>query len=83
MLPIIYLNPDSEHKAILKTIGYQPMTEQKILSKIPLLKETFKDIQGTQDGKTKMSWIMGKLRPFAIGNMDLREVRRAIDGEKQ
>ena len=83
MLPIIYLNPDSEHKAILKTIGYQPMTEQKILSKIPLLKETFKDIQGTQDGKAKMSWIMGKLRPFAIGNMDLREVRRAIDGEKQ
>ena len=83
MLPVIYQNPDSEYEAILKTIGYQPMTKQQILSKIPLLKETFKDIQRTQDGKAKISWIMGKLRPFVIGNMDLREVRSAIDGEKQ
>jgi len=81
MLPIVYQNPENDWKTILRSLAYQKMAEQQILSKIPALKKKFNKLHGTQDGDAEISWIMGKLRPLAIGNMDLREVRKALDGE--
>ena len=83
MLPNVYRYPDKDFNDVLETIGYQDISEKKILSQIPEWRKKFKEIGNPSDGKAEISWIMGKLRPLALGNMNLGELRKAVDGGRK
>ncbi|HLP57889.1 MAG TPA: hypothetical protein VK186_03630, partial [Candidatus Deferrimicrobium sp.] len=81
LLPEVYRYPDRDFNAILKDIGFRGIPEQEILAGIPVLKEKFKEL-GTSKEKSAMTlWVMGQLKPLALGNMDLAKLRSCIDGE--
>ena len=80
MLPLVYRHPDIDFSEILRMIGYRKMSTKEIIDRIPESKSRFRKIRSSSDGTAEVSWIMGQLRPLALGNMDLGELREAVDG---
>ena len=79
MLPVVYQYPNMEFDSILNTIEYQPLSEEEIMEHIPTLKEKFEEISKTNDPSAMVSWVMGQLRPLAVGNMALGELRDKVE----
>jgi len=85
MLPVVYRYPNMDFESILTTVEFRRIPAKEILSNIPVLKEKFKEIAHSDnpDGKRAMAlWVMGRLRPLAVGNMDLAELRKKIETGK-
>ncbi len=83
MLPVVYQHPNMELKSVLDAVNYRPMTEEEILANIPLLKDKFEEISHARE-KTREAmvlWVMGRLRPMAIGNLDLAELKKTVEVE--
>jgi glutamyl-tRNA(Gln) amidotransferase subunit E len=81
MLPQVYQYPDKDFDAILTTIEFRRVTEKEILANIRGLKEKFKEMAPAKEKTAMTLWIMGQLRPLALGNMDLAKLRNHIDGD--
>ncbi len=81
MLPEVYEHPNMDFDSVLTTIGYRPVPEEEILAEIPVLKEKFAEISKSVDKTAMVSWVMGKLRPLALGNMDMKELRMKVEGD--
>jgi glutamyl-tRNA(Gln) amidotransferase subunit E len=79
MLPEVYEHPKMDFDSVLTTIQYKQASEEEILANIPVLKEKFEEISKTKEQPAGILWIMGRLRPLALGNMDLRELRKKVD----
>ena len=79
MLPEVYEHPNMDFESVLTTIEYRQATEEEILSAIPVLKEKFAEISKSKDKTAMVSWVMGKLRPLALGNMDMKELRKQVE----
>lgn len=74
MLPVVYHYPNMDFESVLTTIEYKSIPEEKILESIPVLKEKFREISKSEEGPVMISWVMGRLRPLALGNMKLNEL---------
>jgi glutamyl-tRNA(Gln) amidotransferase subunit E len=81
MLPVVYQHPNLDFDSVLTTIEYRPVPEEEIISSIPVLKEKFAEISKAKDNAAMVLWVMGKLRPLALGNMDMKELRRKVEAE--
>ncbi len=81
ILPQVYQYPDSDFDAILKAIEFHRTPGKEILANIQGLKEKFKVIAPSKDKTAMELWVMGQLRPLALGNMDLAKLRIHIDGD--
>lgn len=79
MLPIMYQRPERNFESILKDIKYTKKSENEIINLIPVMKKNFRKIQNSNHNEAETLWIMGQLRPIAIGNMDLSKLRNALD----
>jgi glutamyl-tRNA(Gln) amidotransferase subunit E len=79
MLPEVYEHPKMDFESVLTTIQYQLVSEEEILDNIPALKEKFREISISKEESAEISWIMGQLRPLALGNMDLKELRKRVE----
>jgi glutamyl-tRNA(Gln) amidotransferase subunit E len=79
MLPEVYEHPKMDFDSVLTTIQYRPASEEEILDNIPVLKEKFKEISKSKEQSAEILWIMGRLRPLALGNMDLQELREKVE----
>lgn len=79
MLPVVYQYPNMDFDSVLTTIGFRPITEEEILETIPMLKEKFNEISKSKEQSAEILWIMGQLRPLALGNMDLKELREKVE----
>ncbi|NIM10854.1 MAG: Glu-tRNA(Gln) amidotransferase GatDE subunit E [Candidatus Aminicenantes bacterium] len=79
MLPVVYQYPNMDFDSILTTIEYQPLSQEEILEHIPVLKEKFKEISNSNHQSAMVLWVMGQLRPLALGNMDLKELREQVE----
>jgi glutamyl-tRNA(Gln) amidotransferase subunit E len=78
MLPVVFQYPNMDFESVLTTIGYRPVTEEEILENIPILKEKFLEISKHKDPAAMVLWVMGTLRPLALGNMPLKELQVKI-----
>lgn len=83
MLPIVIRHPHMDFGSALSTIDYPKQMEKDILLHLPVLKEKFKKIKTSKDPGAESRWIMGQLRPIALGNMDLKKLRKIVDGVKK
>lgn len=82
MLPIVYQYPNMDFDSILTTLEFRRLPKKEILSNIPVLKEKFKEIAHSDNpdsGKAMTLWVMGRLRPLAVGNLDLAELRKNVE----
>jgi glutamyl-tRNA(Gln) amidotransferase subunit E len=79
MLPVVYRYPNMDFESVLTTIEYKPVTEEEIAANIPILKEKFPEISNSKEQSAMISWIMGELRPLALGNMELKELKAAVE----
>ena len=78
MLEILYINPRMEFESILNLVKFERHEKSEILSDIPGLCSMFNEIGGSANSDAKNKWIMGQLRPLALGNMLLKELHQAV-----
>jgi len=79
MLPVVYQYPNMDFDSVLTTIEYNPVSEEDILANIPVLKEKSNEISRSKDKVAMVVWVMGELRPLALGNMDLKELKEKVE----
>ena len=79
LLPLVCRHPEEEFPSILKRAAYKEITREQILSKIPALRAKYAQIRTAKDGSAEGRWIIGCLRPAAIGNLPMRELRTLVD----
>jgi len=83
MLPVLYQHPNMDLESVLTTANYRKNTRDQILSDLPALKEKYREMRTSSDPEAETRWIMGQLRPLAVGNIDLSELRDLVNGGKQ
>jgi glutamyl-tRNA(Gln) amidotransferase subunit E len=81
LLPEFYRHPNMDPDSLLKTAGYRPARREEILAELPQLNEKFDAVNTSRDPGARIRWIMGKLRPSALGNVSLRDLQCAIEKE--
>ncbi|MBE9491445.1 MAG: Glu-tRNA(Gln) amidotransferase subunit GatE [Bacteroidetes bacterium] len=82
ILPVIYEYPKIDFESVLTLIKYKKNTKEEIFSHIPFLKNKFRENRKSTIKKDENDWIMGELRPIAIGNLPLKELYVAINKMK-
>jgi len=78
ILSEIYQHPKMDFESVLTSINFKRRSEEEISTKIAFLKAKFEEIKISDRIEDKVNWIMGEIRPIAIGNLPLREVRDMI-----
>lgn len=79
MLPVAYTSPNMDFNSVLTTINFKYMAEKDILAHLPDLKTKYREIRTSPDPGAESRWVMGHLRPLALGNMDLKILREKVD----
>ncbi len=79
MLPIVYQYAQMDFRSVLNTLHYERRKPSEILKNIGSLRKMFRKIGTTLTPEAEADWIMGNLRPLAIGNMPLKELKKEID----
>ncbi|HDP96036.1 MAG TPA: Glu-tRNA(Gln) amidotransferase subunit GatE [Candidatus Aminicenantes bacterium] len=82
MLPVVTEHPQMELPSVLETIGFKTKKRQEILDLLPVLHAKFSQINTSPDPMARHRWIMGQLRPVALGNIDLKELSRLVPGDQ-
>jgi len=78
MLEILYMNPRMEFESILNLVKFERHQKDEILKNIPSLRTMFKEIGTTLNSIAEKKWIMGRLRPLALGNIRLNELHQTV-----
>lgn len=81
MIPLIFMHPEKDFDSILKILEYKKTNQQNILSQISDLNKKFNQIHLSKNTNARTDWIMGKLRPWALGNMDLKTLREIVESK--
>ena len=83
MLPVLYQHPNMDLESVLTTANYRKHTKEQILADLPELKAKYREIRTSSDPEAETRWLMGQLRPLAVGNVDFRELNDLVNGGKQ
>lgn len=78
LLKEVYQHPGMDFQSILNSIKFQPKSKEDIINAAQLLKTKFTPKKEKKKG-LKLNWIMGNIRPQAIGNVELNEVYQLIE----
>jgi glutamyl-tRNA(Gln) amidotransferase subunit E len=78
MLPVLYQHPKMDFDSILTSIGFREMSEEEVLSNLGFLKEKYGSIRHSPGEEAAVNWLMGQLRSSAIGNMELKTLRKRL-----
>jgi len=82
MLPVVYEFPKMDFDSILETLNFRRVPKHVIIDAIFFLKNKFNKIRRSKDKEAETKWIMGELRPMAVGNISMKELRQEIDKMK-
>ena len=82
MLPVIMEHPKIEFESVLTLVKFSPMEEKDIIERIPFLKEKFVLKKGKDPEKSPVDWLMGELRPIALGNIPMKKLYKHIIDSK-
>jgi len=77
LLPVAFAHPQSFDE-LLALSGYSVASEQEILEKIPELLASFNQKRRRNPAHAQRNWVMGHLRPYALGNMSLADLAERI-----
>ncbi len=81
MLPIIYQHPNMDFDSVLTSLTFKRRTKDELLAPIDYLLEKFREIRiSKSDSSDKaLSWVMGQLNRQALGNVDLKDLKKSIE----
>ncbi|MFO8021103.1 MAG: Glu-tRNA(Gln) amidotransferase subunit GatE [Perlabentimonas sp.] len=81
MLPVVYQHPNMELNSVLTSIGFKRKTKDELLAPIGYLLEKFKEIKISNKPTNDLAvkWVMGQLHKQAQGNINLKELKEAIE----
>nr|MDA3823728.1 hypothetical protein [Bacteroidales bacterium] len=71
----LYQHPKMDFDSILTTVNFKKVPQEEIETRIPFLKEKYKEIATSTDPHAEIRWIMGELRKTATGNINLSNLK--------
>ncbi len=84
LLPIAYENPQATLDELLHQCGYFKLSQQTLCDRLGTLRRTFKPSKRRRNAHAQRNWLMGQLRPYALGNVPLAALAKQIEeGESQ
>ncbi len=83
MLPELYQHPNMDFESILTVIKFVEKSKEELLSQIDFLSTKFDQEVRVNTKENKVNWIMGQIRPMAVGNICLSELKAEIDNKIQ
>ncbi len=81
MLPSLIKHPGMDPGSMLSNIKFKKRERKEIIANIPVFDKQFNKISKKNDKEAKKRWVMGQLRPLAIGNISLKELSDIVDGD--
>lgn len=78
MLSKLFNYPSNDFDEILAMLNFKKYSENEIIEKINKLSIEFDKVANNNNKENKISWIMGELCNFAIGNMSLNKLQKEI-----
>ncbi len=78
MLPVLYNNVNIEFDSLLNILKFKPYSRKKIFAEIKGIKRIFSNIKNSKSETAALKWIMGNLRPIALGNIDMQELKTEV-----
>ncbi|MDP8203530.1 MAG: Glu-tRNA(Gln) amidotransferase subunit GatE [Candidatus Tenebribacter mawsonii] len=78
ILPIIYLHSQMEFESVLNSLEFENYKKEAILKNVSSLQSMFPKISKSKNPKAAEKWIMGNLRPIALGNIPLQELNKFV-----
>jgi len=79
ILPELYGHPQKDFDQLVEKVGFKKRKPQDILGQIPCILKNFSPGKRVNNQKKAMiDFAMGKLRPIAIGNIPLSELRQNV-----
>ncbi len=78
MLPHILSHPKMDFASVLNEMNFKRISKEEILPKIAVLNHKFKMGKDKIIDKDRINWVMGQLRPQAVGNIGLTELSKEV-----
>jgi len=78
ILPIIYLHSQMEFESVLNSIEFENYKKEAIFKNVSSLQSMFPKINKSKNPLAAEKWIMGNLRPIALGNIPLKELSKFV-----
>ena len=72
-----------DFESILTVIKFVEKSKEELLSQIDFLSTKFDQEVRVNTKENKVNWIMGQIRPMAVGNICLSELKAEIDNKIQ
>ncbi|HHS13244.1 MAG TPA: Glu-tRNA(Gln) amidotransferase subunit GatE [bacterium] len=82
MLPWIFRHPGKEAAEVYAAGGFHEQHREEILAQIPRFRLAFEESGINHEPAARNRWIMGQLRPLAMGNIPMRELRQTLEGSR-
>lgn len=79
LIPIAFAHPEARVDELLELSGHSITSEAEILQRIPDLLEIFRQKRRRDPTHAQHNWMMGRLRPYAMGNMPLAALARQLE----
>jgi len=81
MLPIIYQHPNMDFNSVLTSLNFKRRTKDEMLAPIDYLLEKFNEIKVSKSNSPDiaLNWVMGQLNRQALGNVDLKDLKKSIE----
>ena len=77
LVPLAVEDADASFGTLLERAGFEAHTEEEIVERIDGLRRTFGDHASSPGARR--DWIMGQLRPLALGNVPLRALAMKVE----
>ncbi len=75
MLWELYQHPKMDFDSVLTTLNFKKIPKEEIETRIPFLREKYKEIATSTDPGAEIRWMMGELRKTAAGNISLSDLK--------
>ena len=74
LLPVWFYEPEASLEDLLNKISFSPVGSEEIFARIPQLRHEFTRLSNRTAPDAEFHWLMGQLRPVALGNMALADL---------
>jgi glutamyl-tRNA(Gln) amidotransferase subunit E len=78
MIEILINEPKMEFASVLNSINFERLTKEELTANITYLRDSFFENNAKATQYNVIAWIMGHLRPKAIGNIPLAELNDIV-----
>ncbi len=78
MLPLVCERPQADFEDLLDTMGHVTCDIDELLARVPDLLAEFENRRTSKSPEAEVNWVMGQLRPDALGNVPLELLYKEI-----